>query len=440
MLYSHTLMHLINKNNNMNYLTLFLLSTLLLLTACGADDSSPASIVYDEGEDIEISTDMIAKSRLALGYNHSCFLTADNGSVMCWGDNKQGQLGNEAQTELELRDEYYKLDPSSKEAKAILEQINNLGKSTPTTVKDSNGKMTGAIEISASENHTCALLEGGNIKCWGNNSKQQLGNTEPSTQSKSASSTAVEVTDIQGAISISASNNYNCALLEGNSIKCWGTLPSKLFSDELLAINSKNPAQLATASSHACATVENNQIQCWGDSSKLGHSESEATEVTGIDNALFVSSKGSHSCALLNNGRVRCWGSNLRGQIGNGDGGSITSTVTIPSKNVINLSQVVSLSSGENYNCAVTQLGQVKCWGNNDNGQLGFTSTGSYKQQFYPQVAASRISTAEEVSVSQNHSCARLKNDDVYCWGKNDRGQLGNGTQKGSDEPVRVTF
>src|SRR5690554_3246285 len=91
MLYSHTLMHLINKNNNMNYLTLFLLSTLLLLTACGADDSSPASIVYDEGEDIEISTDMIAKSRLALGYNHSCFITADNGSVMCWGDNKRSE-------------------------------------------------------------------------------------------------------------------------------------------------------------------------------------------------------------------------------------------------------------------------------------------------------------------------------------------------------------
>src|SRR5690554_1909446 len=294
MLYSHTLMHLINKNNNMNYLTLFLLSTLLLLTACGADDSSPASIVYDEGEDIEISADMIAKPRLALGYNHSCFISNDK-TVKCWGDNKQGQLGNEAQTELELRDEYYKLDPNSKEAKAILEKINNLGKSTPTTVKDSNGEMTGAIEISASENHTCALLEGGNIKCWGNNSKQQLGNTEPSTQSKSASSTAVEVTDIQGAISISASNNYNCALLEGNSIKCWGTLPSKLSSDELLAINSKNPAQLATGSEHACAVVEENKIQCWGDSSKLGHIESEATKVTGIDNALLVSSKGSRS-------------------------------------------------------------------------------------------------------------------------------------------------
>src|SRR5690554_6782299 len=438
MLYSHTLMHLINKNNNMNYLTLFLLSTLLLLTACGADDSSPASIVYDEGEDIEISTDMIAKSRLALGYNHSCFITADNGSVMCWGDNKQGQLGNGKRIEPETDGE-----PTFEDGENAEEFKENLFSHTPVAVVNyDNNPVIDAIEISASENHTCALLTAGNVKCWGSNSNGQLGNSQLSGKKTSSTAVDVNVADLQGVniISISVGNNYSCALLEGNSIKCWGTLPSKLFSDELLAINSKNPAQLATASSHACATVENNQIQCWGDSSKLGHSESEATEVTGIDNALFVSSKGSHSCALLNNGRVRCWGSNLRGQIGNGDGGSITSTVTIPSKNVINLSQVVSLSSGENYNCAVTQLGQVKCWGNNDNGQLGFTSTGSYKQQFYPQVAASGISTAEEVSVSQNHSGARLKNDDVYCWGKNDRGQLGHGTQKGSDEPVRVTF
>lgn len=427
----------------MNYLALFSLSTLLLLTACGADDSSPASIVYDEGEDIEISADMIAKPRLALGYNHSCFILNDK-TVKCWGDNKQGQLGNDAKTKLELEEERDALLGEGKHeaANTIQEQINNLGKSTPTIVKDSNGKMTGAIEISASENHTCALLADHNVKCWGSNSRKQLGNTELSEQGKSASSTAVEVSSLQGLTvkSISVGNAYGCALLEGGSIKCWGGTPNGSATEDLLELTNKTPIQLATGGAHACTVLAGNQIQCWGDSSKLGHSESEATEVTGIDNALFVSSKGSHSCALLNNGRVRCWGSNLRGQIGNGDGGSITSTVTIPSKNVINLSQVVSLSSGENYNCAVTRLGQVKCWGNNDNGQLGFTSTGSYKQQFYPQVAASGISTAEEVSVSQNHSCARLKNDDVYCWGKNDRGQLGNGTQKGSDEPVRVTF
>src|SRR5690554_4237755 len=444
MLYSHTLMHLINKNNNMNYLTLFLLSTLLLLTACGADDSSPASIVYDEGEDIEISADMIAKSRLALGYNHSCFITADNGSVMCWGDNKQGQLGNGKRIEPETDGE-----PTFEDGENAEEFKENLFSHTPVAVVNyDNNPVIDAIEISASENHTCALLTAGNVKCWGSNSNGQLGNSQLSGKKTSSTAVDVNVADLQGVKAISVGNTYSCALLEAGDIKCWGKIPSGFSANNLLELTNKKPSQLATASAHACVVTEDNQVQCWGDSSKLGHSESEATEVTGIDNALFVSSKGSHSCALLNNGRVRCWGSNLRGQIGNGDGGSVTSTVTIPSKNVINLSQVVSLSSGENYNCAVTQLGQVKCWGNNDNGQLGFTSTGSYKQQFYPQVAASGISTAEEVSVSQNHSCARLKNDDVYCWGKNDRGQLGNGEKpsNGSSNlstlstPVKVQF
>src|SRR5690554_2930372 len=224
----------------MNYLALFSLSTLLLLTACGADDSSPASIVYDEGEDIEISTDMIAKSRLALGYNHSCFITADNGSVMCWGDNKQGQLGNGKRIEPETDGE-----PTFEDGENAEEFKENLFSHTPVAVVNyDNNPVIDAIEISASENHTCALLEGKNVKCWGNNSHWQLGNAELNAQQKTTSSTAVDVNvaGLQGVniISISVGNNYSCALLEGNSIKCWGTLPSKLFNDKLLAINSKN--------------------------------------------------------------------------------------------------------------------------------------------------------------------------------------------------------
>src|SRR5690554_4759037 len=441
MLYSHTLMHLINKNNNMNYLTLFLLSTLLLLTACGADDSSPASIVYDEGEDIEISADMIAKSRLALGYNHSCFITADNGSVMCWGDNKQGQLGNGKRIEPETDGE-----PTFEDGENAEEFKENLFSHTPVAVVNyDNNPVIDAIEISASENHTCALLTAGNVKCWGSNSNGQLGNSQLSGKKTSSTAVDVNVADLQGVKAISVGNTYSCALLEAGDIKCWGKIPSGFSANNLLELTNKKPSQLATASAHACVVTEDNQVQCWGDSSKLGHIESEATKVTGIDNALLVSSKGSHSCALLNNGRVRCWGENLRGQIGNGDGGSASSTVKVPTKNVIQLSQVISLSSGEHYNCAVTRLGQVKCWGSNQHGQLGYISpNNSQPQAFFPESTVAMPTAkdkAKEVSVSQGHSCARLENDDIYCWGKNDLGQLGNGEKQSiSSTPVKVKF
>src|SRR5690554_6163592 len=446
MLYSHTLMHLINKNNNMNYLTLFLLSTLLLLTACGADDSSPASIVYDEGEDIEISTDMIAKSRLALGYNHSCFITADNGSVKCWGANHLGQLGN---GENIVPDEDAFFDEQ-------IEFVNTLNSSKPLSVVG----VTEAIEISASENHTCALLTAGNVKCWGSNSNGQLGNSQLSTQGKKASSTAVDVNvnDLQAIkiASISVGNNYSCALLEAGDIKCWGKIPSDFSADKLLALTNKKPIQLATASNHACATVENNQIQCWGDSDngKLGHTENTEQVVTGIDKALLVSSKGNHSCALLNNGRVECWGDNLSGQIGNGLG-DLNSVLT-PNR-VRNLSQVISLSSGEQYNCAATVAGQVLCWGNNQYGQLGYVpSKGATHVRPFSSIptVVEGITTATEVSVSQNHSCALLiseaKEESVSCWGKNDSGQLGNDKKLNFDDkrtpqsisstPVKVIF
>jgi len=429
----------------MNYLTPFLLSTLLLLTACGGDESDSPFAVYDEGKDIELTANMITESRLALGYKHSCFISEDQ-TVSCWGSNQYGQLGHGKKTQAEVEDEISNNDkfPTEEEKEEL---IKNLYSSKPIKVRNSNKTaITGAIKISASENHTCALLEGGNVKCWGSNSNWQLGNTELNTQSKKASSTAVDVNvaDLQGvkAISISVGNTYSCALLEAGYIKCWGNRPNGFSTSNLSAITDKGPIQLATASAHACAVVENNKIQCLGnsDDGKLGHTHNTEQVVTDIDNALLVSSKGDHSCALLDNGRVRCWGYNLKGQIGNGDGGSAISTVKIPDTNVIQLSEVVSLSSGEQYNCAVTLGGQVKCWGNNDNGQLGFTSTGSYKRQFSPRVAASGISTAIEVSVSQYHSCARLNNDDIYCWGQNDLGQLGRPIKESNSEPVKVEF
>lgn len=429
----------------MNYLTPFLLSTLLLLTACGGDESDSPFAVYDEGKDIELTANMITESRLALGYKHSCFISEDQ-TVSCWGSNQYGQLGHGKKTKEEIEDELLDRQNNGEviTPEVIEAEQNKLSSSTPVKVKDSNGVMTGAIKISSSENHTCALLEGGNVKCWGWNSYGQLGNTELNTQSKKASSTAVDVNvaDLQGVKAISVGNKYSCALLEAGDIKCWGTEPSGFSADKLLELTKKNPTQLTTASAHACAVVDNNKIQCLGnsDDGKLGHTHNTEQVVTDIDNALLVSSKGDHSCALLDNGRVRCWGYNLKGQIGNGDGGSAISTVKIPDTNVIQLSEVVSLSSGEQYNCAVTLGGQVKCWGNNDNGQLGFTSTGSYKRQFSPRVAASGISTAIEVSVSQYHSCARLNNEDIYCWGQNDLGQLGRPIKESNSEPVKVVF
>lgn len=455
MLYFRTLMHTTNKNNNMNYLTLLLASTLLLLTACGGDSSSPAPIYNDEGEDIELSADRIAKSRLALGFNHSCFITADNGSVKCWGANHLGQLGNGNKTKEEIEEEL--LDRKNNGENITIEEINaeqnKLTSSIPVKVKDSNDVITNAIEISAGENHTCALLQAGNVKCWGDNKNNLLGDQN---LEKPASSVAVEVTDLQNVKSISAGNTYNCALLEAGDIKCWGRRPNSFSTESLLEITHNSPTQLATASSHICGVVEGNLVQCRGDNSlgQLGYSQTEATTVTGIDNALLVSNIGSHSCALLNNGRVKCWGTNQYGEIGNGQGTHVS--VTTPNQ-VRNLSKVKSLSSGVRYNCAATTEGQALCWGNNLYGQLGYVpSKGATHVRPFSSIptVVEGITTANEVSVSQNHSCALLiseaKEESVSCWGKNDFGQLGNGKKSTSDEkktpqsissvPVKVKF
>src|SRR5690554_5103871 len=255
----------------MNYLALFLLSTMLVLTACGGDESSSHLPAYDDGKDIELTEKMIeriANPHLALGYNHSCFILS-NENVSCWGSNQYGQLGHGNKTKEEIEKE---LLERRKNGDVITEEEieaeqNKLSSSTPVKVKDSNGVMTGAIKISAGENHTCALLAGGNVKCWGSNSNWQLGNTELNTQNKQASSTAVDVNvaDLQGVKAISVGNTYSCALLEAGDIKCWGKIPSGFSANNLLELTNKKPSQLATASAHACVVTEDNQVQCWGD-------------------------------------------------------------------------------------------------------------------------------------------------------------------------------
>ena len=123
---------------------------------------------------------------ISMGYYHACALL-DNGTVNCWGKGEFGQLGN---------------------GTASTNVIN-----TPVTVSN----IDTAIAISVGQLHTCAILSGGTIKCWGHGGSGMLGNGSTSNQS-----TPVSVSNINNAIAISSGYNHTCAILSDSSIKCWG--------------------------------------------------------------------------------------------------------------------------------------------------------------------------------------------------------------------------
>ncbi|MEM0243336.1 MAG: DUF2341 domain-containing protein [Candidatus Aenigmatarchaeota archaeon] len=136
-----------------------------------------------------------------------------------------------------------------------------------------------------------------------------------------------------------------------------------------------------------------------------------------------------HTCALLSNGTVRCWGWNDNGQLGDGTTKSRYTPVT-----VVNLNDAVAIAAGSYHTCALLSNGTVRCWGRNGNGQLGDGTTTSR----YTPVTVVNLNDAVAIAAGSYHTCALLSNGTVRCWGLNNYGQLGDGTTSDKYTPVTV--
>jgi len=195
--------------------------------------------------------------------------------------------------------------------------------------------------------------------------------------------------------------------------------------------------QLAIGGFHSCGVRPSGAVICWGNNldGQLGIATDEFPEVpvdAGITNAAYVVAGGTHSCALRMDGKVSCWGRNWNGQLGIGTMVSRElSPVEIPG-----LTGVVSLAAGKDHTCAVTGDGNVHCWGHNRLGQVGTNSTRDFEVLEPRHVVG--IGDAVEVAAGYSHTCARLTDGRVMCWGRNDDGELGNGGNVDSDAPVYV--
>ena len=179
--------------------------------------------------------------------------------------------------------------------------------------------------------------------------------------------------------------------------------------------------------SDTCSVEEDGSVLCWGSNTygRLGDGTLEnkvkPNPVSEIDSATSVACGTIHSCASLMDGTVKCWGYNGSKQLGLG---TDTLDKLVPTA-VPGLSDVTSVSAGEYHSCALLKDGTIKCWGYNRNGQIG---VGSSENSISTPTAVSGITTATSLGVGMSHTCAVLLSGGVLCWGKNDNGQLGDGT------------
>lgn len=372
----------------------------------------------------------ILVSKISAGADHTCLLKAD-GTVWCWGGNSSGQLGNGS----------------------------NLDSTSPVKVDDPG---VFYASISVSDNFSCGLTSQGAVRCWGSNASGQLGNGLTAS-----SNTPVQVQGLEsGVVSVATAGEkwgnygYACALLTDATIKCWGYHPANIGNGTTSSLTPvpfaglTNVLQISTGRGHSCALLESKTAVCWGGNSAgqlgdgSGSNSSTPVQVSGLAGVKKVLAASSSwmndgfSCALLESGTVKCWGANPYGTLGNNDNSVTYSLVPL---DVFGLTDIedFALGYGNDANgngaaCALHNNGDLYCWGSNPTGMVG---NGSTTPTFKPLQVANLTGLQIAVAIGEGgdngsgHVCALNNLGDYRCWGANYAGQLGDGSTSSRTTP-----
>ncbi len=207
-----------------------------------------------------------------------------------------------------------------------------------------------------------------------------------------------------------------------------------------LSLNISTTASAIDAGgAHSCAVTTGGAVQCWGDNEDgaLGdgtHTDSSTpVQVSGLTSGVKVVATGDfHTCALTTSGGVKCWGYNEYGSLGNGTTTDSTTPVQVSGLT----SGVQAIAAGGIQTCALTTGGSVKCWGYNEDGELG---NGSFTDTSTPVQVSGLTSGVQAITMGEVHTCALSTGGAVQCWGFGEDGELGNGSTATSNTPVQVT-
>lgn len=351
---------------------------------------------------------------VAAGGKHTCAIKDADGSVWCWGGNAYGQLG----------------DGTKKQ------------RSTPARIKGLDGQRV--VQISGGIEHACALTEAGEAYCWGSNEDGQLGVLDANDKPITGSDVPVRVDGlISPATWLSAGGNHTCVVVTGGTLQCWGENLSHQLGDGTTE-ERMTPVQVpgltevekvANGHEHTCAVDRLLNLWCWG-SNENGRTGLDATTGTTpkptkvLGSAVDAAVGAAHTCVSKTDHSVWCWGYNSTGEVGNG--GSVD--VAKPSK-VFSADFMVS-SGSANHTCAREGVeGAVSCWGANDSGQIGNGSPDAAVSK----PTAAKLVTVTALAIGGLHTCAVTQDGALWCWGSNEVEQLGPSASGASSAvPVRV--
>ncbi len=368
---------------------------------------------------------------VSAGYQHSCAVGVDR-ALYCWGNNAAAQLGTADQEDHFIPTEA--IVPSMRWER-----------------------------VSAGRFHSCGIAAKDGerrLYCWGSNGSGQLGTGDDRSGPKPL--------EVKGAytdwLQVTSGISHSCAIRsEGgrNGLYCWGENKAGQAGDPSFNIvqvprplmgKQYGWVYVTGGFSHTCAIRDEEgkkKLYCWGANSdgQLGlgvvdRAHAEPAEVSGgFDDWTAVSGGYYHTCGIRDEGGSRklyCWGNGGTGQRGDEGSGKKLTPVSLAGTN----DSWRALAAGSNHTCAIRDEGTERmlyCWGDNRYGQLG---AGGMDRSNKPVKLQSSYSDWSQMSAGETHTCAVRDNGgrhQLFCWGRNQYGQLGDGSDESRFAPIEVT-
>ncbi|HEX8122278.1 MAG TPA: hypothetical protein VF549_13535 [Solirubrobacteraceae bacterium] len=325
-------------------------------------------------------------------------------------------------------------------------------------------------KLDAGSTHSCAVLAGGVVRCWGEGAHGKLGTgatEDVGDFEHPASAPPVALGPGRTALAVSAGDEHSCALLDTHDVRCWGMgadgrlgtgNSADVGDDEAASVGAivdlgpHTAKAISLGADHACAIVEDDSLRCWGsgDRGQLGYgatadvlvpAQAGPVPLPAGRSVRAVSAGGDHTCAILDDFTLRCWGAGAFGITGHGNQDNVTAADGNNALVYLGAGRSArSVSIGDNHACAILDDATVRCWGIGSSGALGYGNEANVGDD-EAATAGGPVSlgagrTAKAIAVGQVHTCAILDDDTMRCWGLGAYGEQGVGERAdvGDDE------
>jgi alpha-tubulin suppressor-like RCC1 family protein len=444
-----------------------------------------------------VSNDAITDwTNVAVGKHHACALRA-NGAAYCWGSNRHSQLATMPANEIETTpimvgvatwsmvfagyDQTCLADAAdlvSCAGRTGFGQLATTGSHTVPAQESTHSMWTATDAGSIS---TCAIDSANTLKCWGNNQDGNVGDNSSLDQQ------APQLVPVQGSaggwLQVAVGDDV-CALDDLHQLYCWGVDDDAEVGnggitvggvDKPYGVAPGRQFDTTTTTVHTCA-IASGTIYCWGRNSNHEVNSTATAPITDPNTSIFssyldIAAGVAHTCALAGDQSVWCWGYNGEGDLGVNDTNDRMNPTQVTANGQPKLDRVFA---GTHTSCGlVITTGELWCWGDNEQGQLGdmtttirpvpthipgawleiglggaftcgihadhtlwCTGANDYGQLGQGMVGAEstkflQVGAANDwvhIGAGEDHVCAIKTDASLWCWGRNDDGELGDGT------------